>query len=281
MAGITTALSGDVRAQQPEADLLRALSLAARAVGKGGNIVLLDSGVQTVPPLDFRRTGMLTADPDDVATYLAKTGALPDLTGRRVLLSGIGDTAVPQESLDEPLHKRLVAIWTKIVQLAGAACVAVNHRPNTAAAVNDVPAVTRIPLPKPKTAFAACGTTKLGEEDHVGFLQGTATFREPDKARATLRALADTVRDDHQRIDLTGTTSSEGGGKINIPLSKRRAMAVRDVLVSLGVDPSRITVRGLGSNFPGFVPDTARDGRTLLPDKAPLNRKVVVSLACS
>lgn len=281
MKHIATILGGDVRAKKPQADPLRALSLAAREAGPGGNVVLLDSGIQTVAPLDFGRKGMLGADPDEVAGYLDRAGLLPDLTGRHVLLSGIGDAALPQEGPDDQLRNRLVTIWTKIVQRAHAACVAVDDRPNTAAAVNDVPAVRQVALPRPKTVFAACGTTKLGEEDHVGFRQGTADLREPGKARTVLRALAGTVRNGEQKIDLTGTTSSEGGDKVNGPLSKKRAGAVRDILVDLGVKGSRITIHGLGTKFPGFVPDMAPDGKTLLPDKAPLNRKVVVKLTCS
>ncbi|MDQ3154218.1 MAG: hypothetical protein M3R63_21705, partial [Actinomycetota bacterium] len=55
-----------VRAKTPEVDDLAALDVAARAARDGapaGTVVFVDSGLQTVAPLDFRQPGVLDADP--------------------------------------------------------------------------------------------------------------------------------------------------------------------------------------------------------------------------
>lgn len=52
----------DVAAVEKGADPLTALSRAAAAAGQGGTVVLVDSGLQTVAPLDFSAAELLDAD---------------------------------------------------------------------------------------------------------------------------------------------------------------------------------------------------------------------------
>lgn len=92
------------KAVRPEADPLTAIGLAARATGPGGTVVVVDSGLQTVEPLDFRGDGVLDAEPDDVAGFLARSASLPSLSGIHVRLVGIGDTSAPQSPL--PVRRR-------------------------------------------------------------------------------------------------------------------------------------------------------------------------------
>ena len=84
---------------------------------------------------------------------------------------------------------------------------------------------------------------------------------------------------------LTGTTARVGAPDGQIDLSERPAQAVLEELVDLGVPASALTAVGLGSEFPGYVPDHDAAG-TLLPGPAAANRKVVVdpaegALTCS
>lgn len=74
-----------------------------------------------------------------------------------------------------------------------------------------------------------------------------------------------------RRLTLVGHTDSQGSLDRNIELSEARAAAVRDRLVSgLGVDPERISVRGLGPNEPRAT-NATDEGRRL-------NRRVEVVL---
>lgn len=61
-------------------------------------------------------------------------------------------------------------------------------------------------------------------------------------------------------IRIEGHTDSRGGANLNQVLSQRRAEAVRDALVSRGVDAGRISAVGLGSSAPVATNDTS-DGR--------------------
>jgi len=62
------------------------------------------------------------------------------------------------------------------------------------------------------------------------------------------------------RLNVTGHTDATGAEAYNEGLSERRARAVRDYLVSKGVEANRITAQGVGEAQPVASNDT-RDGR--------------------
>ncbi|MDQ3886263.1 MAG: OmpA family protein [Actinomycetota bacterium] len=268
----------EVRAKAPEVNDLAALDLAARAAHEGtkpGTVVFVDSGLQTVEPLDFRQPGVLDADPVEVVNFLKRTGAVPDLSGLTVIFSGIGDTAPPQKALDVARRERLATLWTEIAKAGGANCVQVDSEPRGGAAPNEVPAVGTVPVPPPPVPdFSALSTTVLPDNDTVGFLPGKAVLRDPQAAAEVLRPFADWLLANRSRhVELTGTTARFGDLAGQIELATRRAEAIKQVLVDLGVDPAQITTRGVGSQFPEYVNDQASDG-TLLPGPAAANRTV-------
>lgn len=58
-------------------------------------------------------------------------------------------------------------------------------------------------------------------------------------------------------VKIEGYTDSRGSASYNEELSQRRAEAVRNFLVSNGIAPQRITVQGMGENFPVATNSTA------------------------
>jgi outer membrane protein OmpA-like peptidoglycan-associated protein len=59
------------------------------------------------------------------------------------------------------------------------------------------------------------------------------------------------------RIELSGHTDSKGSDKYNLKLSKERAEAVFNYLVSKGIDEKRLTHKGYGAKQP--IADNATD----------------------
>ncbi|MBI3258136.1 MAG: OmpA family protein [Ignavibacteriae bacterium] len=51
-------------------------------------------------------------------------------------------------------------------------------------------------------------------------------------------------------VEVRGYTDAEGSHEVNLILSQNRAESVRSYLVSVGIDPTRLTARGLGKNVP-------------------------------
>jgi outer membrane protein OmpA-like peptidoglycan-associated protein len=273
------------KAKTPETDLLGALDLAARSIASQPGqhtIVVVDSGLSTVSPLDFRTPGLLDADPAELAESLKTAGELPDLHGVHVVFQGLGDTAPPQEKLRRSQRTNLVEIWTAIVQAAGG-YGDVEQSPLQGESAAGLPTVAVVPFDDGLSCTGGIITLTGGD---VGFKPDSADFRDREAARATVRSIAEQMKLDGVTATLTGMTAKVGAGS-GVELSERRAEAVRDLLVELGVPADRLTTRGLGSEFSGYVQDRDAAGN-LIPEKAQANRKVdiephgaLLSTACS
>ena len=88
----------------------------------------------------------------------------------------------------------------------------------------------------------------------------------------TAQKLADVLRENPRRSVLVeGFTDSTGSSSYNQDLSLRRAMAVRDALVRMGVGPERVQVQGYGESYPVAPNDTAGNRQ--------LNRRVEIVLS--
>ncbi|GAA0216796.1 OmpA family protein [Saccharothrix mutabilis subsp. mutabilis] len=264
--------------KQAEADVLGALSEAARVTPEGGTLVLVDSGLATAGAVSFREAGMWGANPGEVADFLAAQRLLPALTGRSVLLVGLGGTADPQPALNEDLRGRVGRLWEAVVKKAGAACAGVLAVASRRDAFPTTVPVTVVALPEePKPV--PCGTTKLEDSGSVGFVPDTADLRDPAAADRTLQALAGVVAGGAQRVTLVGNTAGGGPAAGHVELSTRRAEAVKSILVRLGVPADRIATRGDGNSGPYHENDLGPDG-VLIPAAAARNRSVVVELSC-
>ena len=49
--------------------MLEALAVGAGEAGSGGDVIIMDSGLQTTSPLNFT-TGLLADDPETIASFL-------------------------------------------------------------------------------------------------------------------------------------------------------------------------------------------------------------------
>jgi OmpA-OmpF porin, OOP family len=266
-----------VPAVTPEADPLTGLTLASKAAGPGGTVVLLDSGLQTVAPLDLRRDNLLDRNLDLVVAALVKAGAVPDLRDRKVILAGIGYTAAPQPKLSESGQGRLIELWQKIARAGGAREVLTVITPNTTPAADGRPKVGIVPVPPQDNAVPKCDATIVYSDDgKLGFQKNDVVFRDEPGAKAELAKIANWLRDNPSATArVTGSIAHYGKDEGNAGLSKRRAERVGAVLVTAGAAPRQIVARG-----EGWGPFPAKNaGPDQLSDKR--NRRVVVDLFCS
>ena len=243
----------DIRAQAAQVNLIQALAVAAGDLqyAGGGNLIVVDSGLQTMAPLDFT-TGLLADDPQTIASSLKAADELPNLKRLHVEFSGLGWTSSPQPALGVAYQNKVVQDWTAIAKAAGASCVAIDPAaPKYQSALSGLPPVSVVSLPKPVVPPKSCSTTDLSDANNVGFDYNSTTFRDPSGARVTLQKLANVIASTGESVTLTGATSSEGSDSYNHQLSLQRAQAVQAMLVRLGVPASRITTIGDGSHLPG------------------------------
>lgn len=89
-------------------------------------------------------------------------------------------------------------------------------------------------------------------EDGIKFATGKSTLSQSAKTNLAAFAKKLTTGEDVSAADITveGHTDSTGSTAVNEKLSKERAQAVAEYLKSQGVPSSKITTRGLASEYP-------------------------------
>ena len=93
----------------------------------------------------------------------------------------------------------------------------------------------------------------------VLFESGQTNLRE--EAQSSLVEVVDLLQSEPDKeIRIEGHTDSTGDETTNLEISERRANKVLDALVSLGVDPARVTTAGMGENFP-IASNETEEGR--------------------
>jgi outer membrane protein OmpA-like peptidoglycan-associated protein len=264
------AMLATAKAEAPEANVLQALSVASDAAGPGGTVVLLDSGVQTTAPLDFRKNNLPTRRPAAIARALQQQHLLPDLGGRKVVMAGLGYTAMPQERLDGKNRAFLVDLWREIVTAAGAKELVVAGEPNTSGSAVTSPPVSVVRFPVEDIHLDCDTLSVLPDDGAVGFVPDQAEFRDPAAARKLLGRFAGFLRDNPTaRVLIRGYVAHYGAGD----LSQRRADRVRQELATQGAT-NPITAKGMGwGPYPSVSapPDKRYDQQ---------NRQVTIEVSC-
>ncbi|MEZ4387928.1 MAG: OmpA family protein [Candidatus Krumholzibacteriia bacterium] len=119
--------------------------------------------------------------------------------------------------------------------------------PNTPAGVKVDATGCPLPEPEPAPEIKALDTGLVLEG--VTFKSGSAQILP--SSLSVLQRVADSLKQNPDvRVEVRGHTDSVGAAEVNRQLSHRRAIAVRDFLIQLGVNPSRITAVGFGEDYP-------------------------------
>lgn len=228
-------------ASAPGLDPLRVLDAAARRHPAAGPLWLVTSGVATVAPTDLRRLGW-DLDAQDQARRLAAEHALPDLRGRTVRFVGIGDVAGRQPSPGIALRQRLQEWWLDICRAGGAADCLVDRELLAGGSPFSRNTVPVVPLPRPVVEPHA-----ITVPNALLFAIGRSDLGEG--ADEVLGRVVDRVLEKRETVRIEGHTDAvTGSARDNQRLSERRAHAVAERLVDLGLPSAAIVgVRGVGA----------------------------------
>jgi outer membrane protein OmpA-like peptidoglycan-associated protein len=114
-----------------------------------------------------------------------------------------------------------------------------------------VPANTQLFINKrPAQASVVVTKTELKLKRQVHFLFDSSEI-QPD-SQSILEEIAEALRAhaDITSVEIQGHTDDVGSPEHNLRLSEARANAVRDALMTLGIDGGRLTARGYGKEKP-------------------------------
>ena len=137
------------------------------------------------------------------------------------------------------------------------------------APVAEAPVAPPPPPPAPPARFEK---VTLSSTDLFAFDSATLNMPQPKLDEIAAALQADTSIND---VDITGYTDRLGSKKYNHKLSERRANAVKDYLVSKGVDASRLKAYGKGEQNPVVTDCHQKKKADLIACLAP-NRRVEV-----
>ena len=133
-------------------------------------------------------------------------------------------------------------------------------RPQPLAARDAAPPPPLPPPPLPEEDIASRPLEEINREAPLEAVFFRYDSSELDTtARNAIQANADIlVRNSQWVIAIEGHCDSRGTPEYNLALGERRAYAVRDHLVSLGISPDRVQTISYGEEFP-FVPGETED----------------------
>jgi len=259
IATVVNAVRG-LKADSDGSDVVAAFGLAhdLAVSGSGGRatVVVLDPLLPDRGALRLTEPGWAEADPAGAADTLDRGHRLPPGDGLDYRLVGVGYTAPPQEPLPTALRQNVTAIWTAVLTRGGAHVVAdptprQGPAPRTSFTTETV-AVPAVPQPSlcPGVPIVYDNTSALG------FRPDSEALVDPDDAAHALDGVAAWLRADPARqAAVLGTTARIGDETGQLDLSRRRAAAVRRVLLDLGAAADQVVADGVGSRFSAYIPD--------------------------
>jgi hypothetical protein len=257
--------------QSVNTDLLGALAVAGRSGAT--EIIMLTAGLSTFDPLDMRVAGW-DGDPVAVAHDLRNRGVLPDLSGRHVVISGIGRTAGEQPPLDVHVHGLLRERWLQICTAMGARCAVDDLLRPALSPVSDLH-VPIVEVPRTITTSTFEGSTTVEVPSAVLFAPDTCALLDPAAANAALLPLVDLLDTGQHAVAVSGRTAPVGGD--GIALSTCRAQAAADLLLTLAPGTVFAEIRGDGSLLDPPSASQGPDGR-IDPARLAALRRVVFTL---
>jgi outer membrane protein OmpA-like peptidoglycan-associated protein len=91
----------------------------------------------------------------------------------------------------------------------------------------------------------------------------TGTSKISDEGNENLLVIADAIESlPGREVEIVGHTDDTGGDTVNQTLSENRALSVKEALVELGIEETRLSTTGRGSSEPA-VPNTSAANRAI------------------
>lgn len=217
---------------------------------EGVPVFVHSSSIDLEKPVDVR-TLFWSTSPDEIVKTVNAYGAVPDLKGADITFVMTAPSTYGGQQIRAAQLEYQRALWRTLLTNGGAGSVDfVDGKPGDASSTEDVPIV---PLPElPGTPVPVVPDPEEPEvfsctlDGATAFFQvDEATFVDEDIVKASLADCVSRIAPDSS-VTVESWISYEGpldasnkpSGAGDVALSERRSAATRDLMVSMGVDPS-------------------------------------------
>ena len=276
-------------ADDPNVDFLEALSVATRCLsGLRGEynktIYVLGTGLSNCGTMNFCNN-ILSADVDTIVSALSDKQAIPDFSDIHIYWQNCADTAVPQAPLSSAQTKKLKALWSAIIREGQGTLEFNDTMPVEPPTDVSFPSMISVDIsPEEPISFisltqeTATPTEMLSvpieiSEEVVRFKEDSWELLDPEKTLQDLTPMANLLIHDAPDVKLllAGCIAGDVNTDFGFELSLKRALAIKEILVSLGVAGDRLECVGCASSDPWHI-----YGLTLDSPASMQNRKVIL-----
>lgn len=240
-------------------------------------IYVFDTGLST-SGIDFTELDMETNSAEAVVERLRDESLLPDLTGIDIIWYGFCDIAEPQEKLSNEQQEDIREIWIKVLNEAGADVHFMSDISTDRFDI-ELPDIRVVPPRSTGITWDSTPDTleiqKIFEPEKIQFVPDQAEFIDYEEAVKALEKCANFLLEHPTTIVYVIGTTATGNTEFCRELSMDRAVAVKEILVSYGVQESQLIPRGLGYWAPWHIQDKDEDGNQI-EQYACENRSVII-----
>lgn len=251
-------LGMDYSAQTEECDLFDAIVSADRALGSAKNpdrknkVYVIDSGISTAGPVNFSQPATRNAllDPESFAKELIDDGYLTTFQNiNSVVWYGMGVASSPQANPVAGTVAAMQDLYMEIFNAAGVEDVTFNSATEAMTDASGLPAVSVVDMPRVSDKKLGDSLSLDERNSAFTFKSGSSEFNDPEAAKQGLETYIDQLLDfPDLKVVITGYTDTKGSEELNKALSKKRADAVKNLLVDSGVTKKQITTVGKGES---------------------------------
>lgn len=270
---VYTALSTEASSEQT--DLISGIDTAARQLHASGLrqqvLVIIHSGITTTAPFPMQDYNLERIDVASAVEELDAMGAISDLSQvQAVEWFYFCDTAGDQQSLNSVQERTLRQFWSLYLRQSGfegevqfhtdvPANGEVEGAPEVAVVETEEQNVTPARLPEEEGAVSLDNTI-------VSFMPDSYEVTDEEEAKRCLSEIAAGLCADPGRaVVLAGSTADTPGStaRSSCAFGMKRAQKIKELLVSMGVDPRQVQVVGIGNIQTSVRSDSDEENRTV------------------
>lgn len=242
-----------------EVDILGGLTTLTNAVNSisynnsnAKQIFLISNMLSTSGVINFAESSIYV-DLEDYANFVSKE--MPNMTGITVTFF-IADTDDDQQEVPNSDKERLKSFYQAIINGAGGTVkFAEQTSSNGEVDKSSWPAVTAVDIRNSTYSGEVLDVTL---EESVLFKSDSTEWIDEQAVEDTLSSLVNAINNSDDKVVVAGSTATTSSSEEqHIEFSLQRANKVKNLLINLGADSSKLIAIGIGKSYERYrVPDT-------------------------